>query len=69
VRNAQPIAIEAFVNEESDADIEAPNPDPLLGQFLPTIGIALPVASTRRAYHSGPLAIWRKAMGLSHAGM
>ena len=62
-------AIAAFVKEKTDADLEAPNPDPMLSQAFPTIAVALAVAPTHRAYHSGQLAIWRKAMGLSHAGM
>ncbi len=62
-------AIAAFVKEKTDADLEAPNPDPQLGQFFPTIAIALAVAPTHRAYHSGQLATWRKAMALPHAGM
>jgi hypothetical protein len=62
-------AIAAFISEKSDADLEAPNPDPQLGQFFPTIAIALAAAPVHRAYHSGQLASWRKAMGLPHAGM
>jgi hypothetical protein len=62
-------AIEAFVNEKNAADLEAPNPDPQLAREFPTIATALAVAPAHRAYHSGQLAIWRKAMGLPHAGM
>lgn len=62
-------AIAAFINEKTDADLEAPTPDPQWVQFFPTTAMVLAMAPTHRAYHSGQLAIWRKAMGLPHAGM
>lgn len=61
--------ITAFLASKSDADMELANPDPQLGQFFPTIGIAVCVAITHRAYHSGQIATWRKLAGLPHAGM
>ncbi len=61
--------IRAFIGEKSDADLDAPNPDPEMGRFFPTIAITLVAAVTHRAYHSGQLATWRKAAGLPHAGM
>ena len=61
--------IAAYIAEKSDADLEAPNPDPQFSSALPTMAKLLGAAVTHRAYHSGQLAIWRKAMGLPHVGM
>lgn len=61
--------IAAFCEEASDADLDKAVPHAEMAKFFPTLSIALGAAATHRAYHSGQLAIWRKAMGLPHAGM
>ncbi len=62
-------SIAAFINEKSDADLDAPNSDPQFAPVFPTIAVVLAAVPTHRAYHSGQLATWRKAMGLPHAGI
>lgn len=64
---AEQIAI--YVKQKTDAELDAPNTDPQLSKAFPTISIALGAAVAHRAYHTGQLATWRKAMGMPHAGM
>ncbi len=61
--------ITAFIATKSDSDMDLPNPDAQLSQLFPTIGMAVCVAITHRAYHTGQIATWRKLAGLPHAGM
>ncbi len=61
--------ITAFIAAKSDSDMDLPNPDAQLSQLFPTIGMAVCVAITHRAYHTGQIATWRKLAGLPHAGM
>ncbi len=58
-----------YLKEKTDSDFAAKYPAPVFSKFIPTLGSALVVAVNHRSYHCGQLAVWRKAMGLPHAGM
>ncbi len=62
-------AIANYINQTPEAEMDAPNPDPHLATVFPTIATLVAVVPVHRAYHSGQIATWRKAMGLPHAGM
>ena len=49
--------------------LEQRNPNERSRSIFPTIGIALTALCTHRSYHLGQLAIWRKIIGLPHAGL
>lgn len=48
---------------------EQPNPNDRSKGMFPTIGTALAALCTHRSYHLGQLAIWRRIVGLPHAGL
>jgi hypothetical protein len=48
---------------------ETQNPNERSRGMFPTVGTALTALCTHRSYHLGQLAIWRKIMGLPHAGL
>lgn len=49
--------------------LEQRNPNERLRSIFPTTGTALTALCTHRSYHLGQLAIWRKIIGLPHAGL
>lgn len=59
----------SYLQDATDAQLEASVTDPLFMKILPTIAYAFGAAANHRAYHTGQLAIWRKAIGLPHAGI
>jgi len=59
----------SYIRELKDADLEKPLPDPDLAKHVPTFERLLVILPTHRAYHSGQIAVWRKAMGMPHVGM
>ncbi|MGC8559637.1 MAG: DinB family protein [Phycisphaerae bacterium] len=61
--------IAAYIRELSESDLQRPLPDPDLAKHFPNIANLLIVLPTHRAYHTGQLATWRKAVGLPHVGM
>lgn len=58
-----------YIRALKDADLEKPLPDTSLAKHFPTIANLLVAVPTHRAYHTGQIASWRKAMGMPHVGM
>ncbi|MGC8540942.1 MAG: DinB family protein [Phycisphaerae bacterium] len=59
----------SYLHYATGAQLEASVTDPLFMKIMPTIAYAFGAAANHRAYHTGQLAIWRKAMGVPHAGI
>lgn len=58
-----------YFRELKDADLEKPIPDASLAKHFSNLASLLVVIPTHRAYHTGQIASWRKAMGMPHVGM